>query len=84
MSTRAPFARVAYAREEERQTRATAAERARLREHAVGGGGVLTACAEDLARIRRDAAALRLKNRKLLEQVRELQARPSSRNPTKV
>jgi len=83
MSTRAPYAGAASAPEDEPQTRDAAAEHARLLEHLVGAKGILTAYAEDLASIRRQAAELRVKNRRMLEQVRELQTRPSSRNGTR-
>ncbi len=80
MSTRASASDAAPAREDEPQTPDTAVEHERLLEHLVGARGILTAYAEDLANIRRQTAELRVKNRKMLEQVRELQTRPSARN----
>jgi hypothetical protein len=70
-------------RDDERRRRAVAAERARLLDRLVGAKGILTAYAEDLASTRRQAAELRVKNRKMLEQVRELQARRASGNGTR-
>jgi len=53
-------------------------ERARLLERLVGPDGILPAYGRDLANIRRQAAELRVKNREMLRQVRELQTRPTS------
>lgn len=54
-------------------------ERAELFERLMGPQGILTAYGQELARIRNAAGALRCKNRSLLDQVRELQTRPTSR-----
>jgi len=62
----------------EEQRSATVSERARLVERLVGRDGILPAYAEDLASIRRRAAALQVKNRRMLRQVRELQTRGTS------
>lgn len=52
-------------------------ERARL-ERVAGPDGILQTYARDLATIRDRAAELRVKNRKMLEQVRALQTKPKS------
>lgn len=54
-------------------------ERAELFERLMGPQGILTVYGQELARIRHEAGALRRKNRSLLDQVRELQPRPTSR-----
>jgi hypothetical protein len=43
-----------------------------------GRDGILSAYAQDLSNIRRQAAELRVENRKMLEQVRALQTTPRS------
>jgi hypothetical protein len=55
--------------------------RAELLERLTGPQGILTVYGQELADIRHRAAALQLKNRTLLKQVRALQTRPTS--PTK-
>jgi hypothetical protein len=59
-------------------TDTVASERARRLERWVGTAGILPAYARDLANIRRQAVELRVKNRRMLRQVRELQTQPTS------
>ena len=81
MSSRAPHAGAAC--EDEPQTREAAPEHARLLAHFAGATGILSSYAEGPVSIRRRAAELRVKNRRMLEHVRELQTRQSSRNRTR-
>jgi hypothetical protein len=53
--------------------------RAEILDQLTGSQGALTIYSRELASIRHQAAALRLKNRALLEQVRALQIRPTTR-----
>ncbi len=53
-------------------------ERARLVERLVDPGGIMSAYARDLENIRRRAAELRVKNHRMLQQVRALQTKPTS------
>ncbi len=62
--------------------RTAVSERARLVERLLGPDGILPAYAHDLANVRRQTAELRVRNRKMLQQVRALQKKPTSSRGT--